>query len=301
MVSSTVERDVAVGSHPRRPVLLGAWIATFLGSMAPRFVAETVFGVNPPWILWVQLAAIGGFLALTVADERFRGLQVYGLAMLVFQVQFAVGWSDVAGLLGLPTELGLWFTVAYELTEFLFTAAFLVALLTWRYDRDDLFLRGGELSATFEATAVPGPWAGRSWRVMAPVVGGVFVLIGFAYVSAMGASSPFAGRSLAASAAVAVVIVVAAGLNAFSEEFVFRAAPATDLLETVGKRQTLLLLAAFFGLSHYYGSPGGPIGVLLTGAFAWIAGKSILETRGIGIALLIHFVADLIVISTWMG
>jgi len=65
----------------------------------------------------------------------------------------------------------------------------------------------------------------------------------------------------------------------------------------VGKQQSLLLMAVYFGVGHFYGVPYGVIGVLMAAFLGWILGKSMLETRGLWWAWLIHFVQDVLIFA----
>ncbi|MBN2550271.1 MAG: CPBP family intramembrane metalloprotease [Anaerolineales bacterium] len=52
------------------------------------------------------------------------------------------------------------------------------------------------------------------------------------------------------------------------------------------------MLAAFFGIFHFYGVPYGVVGVLLAAFLGWLLGKTMLETRGLFWAWFIHFLQD---------
>jgi hypothetical protein len=86
-------------------------------------------------------------------------------------------------------------------------------------------------------------------------------------------------------------------LNAFNEELSYRAALLPQLVPAVGKQHALLILAAGFGLGHYYGVPYGVAGVLLAGFLAYILGKSMLETGGFFWAWFIHLLMDILIFN----
>lgn len=93
------------------------------------------------------------------------------------------------------------------------------------------------------------------------------------------------------------VILLVAALNAINEELPYRAALLSQFLPAVGKNQALWITTVLFGVGHFYGIPNGIIGVLMAGFLGWFMGKSILETKGIFWAWLIHFLQDIIVFS----
>jgi CAAX amino terminal protease family. len=92
-------------------------------------------------------------------------------------------------------------------------------------------------------------------------------------------------------------VLIAAVLNAFNEEMTYKASFLSVLENVVGKYQALWLMAAYFGIGHFYGIPYGVIGVIMAGFLGWFLGKSMLETRGLGWAWLIHFVQDVLIFA----
>ncbi len=92
-------------------------------------------------------------------------------------------------------------------------------------------------------------------------------------------------------------VFIAAALNAFNEEMTYKASFLSVLENVVGKHQALLLMAAYFGVAHFYGVPYGVIGVLMAGFLGWFLGKSMLETRGLWWAWFIHFLQDVLIFA----
>ena len=52
---------------------------------------------------------------------------------------------------------------------------------------------------------------------------------------------------------------------------------------------------------HYWGNPGGVVGMVVAAFLGWFLTKSILETKGIFWAWLIHFLQDVIIISALLS
>ena len=94
-------------------------------------------------------------------------------------------------------------------------------------------------------------------------------------------------------------ISIAAAINAFGEEFEFRSMLLARLEPVFGGQSAILMSSALFGLAHYFGTPGGPLGVVLAGLLGWLLAKSMIETRGFVWAFLLHFIADFIVFGSW--
>jgi Type II CAAX prenyl endopeptidase Rce1-like len=91
--------------------------------------------------------------------------------------------------------------------------------------------------------------------------------------------------------------VAVAMLNAASEEFQFRSVLLAHLREILRPGEMILLTAVYFGLGHYYGQPGGPLGVLMAAFAGWIWARSMIETRGGVWAFLIHMVQDIVIFT----
>jgi hypothetical protein len=94
------------------------------------------------------------------------------------------------------------------------------------------------------------------------------------------------------------LIVLFSLVNSFSEGVVYRSAVLGPLKEALPKDTIIMVAAAFFGVAHYYGAPGGIIGVLMSGALGWYMCRSMYETRGFVAAWIIHFSQDIVVFST---
>jgi membrane protease YdiL (CAAX protease family) len=88
------------------------------------------------------------------------------------------------------------------------------------------------------------------------------------------------------------VLLIAAILNAFGEEFIFRSVILARMEPAVGSQQAIWMAAGLFGLMHYFGYPHGIPGVVLAAYLGWISAKSMVETGGIVWALLIHTIGD---------
>lgn len=83
--------------------------------------------------------------------------------------------------------------------------------------------------------------------------------------------------------------------NAWSEEIFSRLVIVAGLDGKIKPDIICLVSGLLFGLAHIEGTPGGFFGIIVTGALGWLLAKSVIETRAIGWALLIHFILDVII------
>jgi len=86
--------------------------------------------------------------------------------------------------------------------------------------------------------------------------------------------------------------------NAFSEEAIFRIGIISPLYGIFSVSIIVLISGVVFGLPHYFGTPSGVIGVLMAGFLGWLLALSLVETQGFLIAWAIHFVQDVVIITS---
>lgn len=85
--------------------------------------------------------------------------------------------------------------------------------------------------------------------------------------------------------------------NSLAEELIFRFALVGGLFNRYSSSTVLLCSAVMFGFPHYWGYPSGVVGVLMSGLLGYVLCKATIETKGLSIAWLIHFVQDLIIFT----
>jgi membrane protease YdiL (CAAX protease family) len=159
--------------------------------------------------------------------------------------------------------------------------------------RGELYVRLGDLRARAE---IPLPVTTRTttW----PRLGIIVIVLVSAYLVVH-----LAVARQPSSAAVAIlleyspVVVVAAAVNTFCEEFLFRNSLIPPLLPALGRPQTLWLTSLRFGIGHFYGNPSGLLGVAGATIFGFVLARSMIETGGSGWAWMIHFAEDVVIFA----
>lgn len=88
--------------------------------------------------------------------------------------------------------------------------------------------------------------------------------------------------------------------NSFTEEVIFRYTVVGMLNNHHPKMFIQITSAVLFGLPHYFGNPSGIIGVVMAGVLGYVLCKATIETKGVAIAWVIHFVQDIIIFTALM-
>jgi hypothetical protein len=282
-------------SQTRTGVVVAAWALLLGASLLPVVLAQEVLGVplsgDQRAAIAIAVLAVG--LAATLAWRPMRALREFLVVLLALTVaQWVVltyvdrlpfiseRLNDPAFAVYMPTELAL---------KLLVTIAMIAVLLVLKRDRRSFYLAKGDL----HAPAAPVSWLrirpGDRWTEVGRNLA-VFITLGtVAFLVLSGRPTPdLVVRVLP----ILPVIILAAAVNAFNEEVTYKASLLATLVGPVGSRDALRMVAAYFGIAHFYGIPYGLVGVALAWFLGWILARSMLETRGLGWAWFIHFVQD---------
>ncbi len=297
MTSQTVQ-----GSMFSKPsaVLVIAWGFLLLASGLPRIILQEVFNYPVSNSLASGIAAIViiAGLALTFVWSEVRALRPF---FVLFLVLVGVEWVIFTVIAELPIYK-MWLAnplfnvsmMANQSLRLMVTLVIIAALFWLKKRRDEFFLVRGDTSAPVEPVRWLDIKQGERWNKLGR---------NFAFILSLGtlAFLVFAGRPpmdiVIRALPFLPAVFLAAALNAFNEEMTYKASFLSVLEDVVGKHQALWLMAAYFGIGHFYGIPYGVIGVLMAGFLGWFLGKSMLETRGLWWAWFIHFIQDVLIFT----
>jgi membrane protease YdiL (CAAX protease family) len=272
-----------------------AWVMTLLVSRLPEIVLRDIFGLSVPWMPWAVVVLSGLLWVASRFVVRLRPLERYLAVMTILAVLLAVipmifessTWEALVPPTGHPIVILLAERLVLALLALVMIGV--VALLGTR--PADAYVRLGDLNAP-TTSRKPGSTELLRWGLFGPVM-----LLFLAFITAWAAAPMVRGAvDLMAALPFLGLAAIAAFLNAFWEEVAYRAAPLSQLQRAIGPSAGVLILAAWFGLGHYYGGiPSGLMGALLTGAVALLFGRAMIETRGLGWPVALHFVGDLVI------
>jgi membrane protease YdiL (CAAX protease family) len=268
-----------------------------IGSALPVIISR-VSGNGAPVSLSVAQTLVLVIIALVIyRSERLRPLIGFLLTIAISRL----GWLAVAPALAEWTPIQNLSTqsswAAQQLIARLLNGVGALLMLTTfiggNFTRRDLFLCVGQLDAPAEPEGIPWIKKPVSWTRLGPQLLVVFgiALPAFLFVTLR----PDFGQASRLWQILPWALAIAA-VNAFNEEFQFRCVPLAHLRGVLPLREAMLLTSVFFGMAHYFGQPSGPIGVVMAGIAGWIWAKSMVETRGMGWAVAIHWVQDVVIV-----
>lgn len=279
-----------------RSVVAVGLVLTLAISRLPEIVARELLQLDVPWMQWAVVGLTAGLWAASRVIGQLRPFERF-LAVMV-AVNLAVAALEV--LLASELWASLVPTTTQPMVALLITRVLFVVVaalvLAWALllgaSREEAYLRVGDLNAPTTNRRKDGSY--RRWGRFGP-----FAFVGIIVLMIWFGVPLLPDRiDLAAAAPFIAVGAVAALLNAFWEEAAFRAAPLSMLQRAVGPSAGVLLLALYFGLGHFYGGvPSGPWGFLAAGAIGLLFGRAMIETRGLGWPLALHFAGDLVIFT----
>lgn len=272
-----------------------------LTSALPKVVLQEIFGqtVSADMQAVMSLGVIFIALLATLTWQPLRRLRPFFVLFVVLVVSQWLVYNRLDQWLPFyPAWLRNASFNVYMLAEqslnLIVTLVIIAALFLMRKKRQDFFLVRGDIAAPVGPIRWLGVKQGERWNKF----GGwltFFISLGtLAFLIIAGRPSlDIVIRALPFLPAV----LLAAALNAFNEEVTYKASFLSVLESPVGPRQALYMVAAYFGIGHYYGVPYGVVGVLLATFLGWILAKSMQETRGLFWAWFIHFWQDVWIFS----
>lgn len=289
-------QEVSSLTQPTRSsslMLVVAWIAILFGSAASHVVWVEWLGYkdNPLWDYIVRFFALVLLLTLSWLWPKLRPLRGFLLAILAFNlaIDIQVTVVKLPQITALPP-------VFYALTDALLSVVLAVALMALTLihsglSRRDLFLARGNMRAQ---SRIPIPFfSSRRWTLVGPLA---FVILAIPLVVEL-VLEIHPNWALAHNILSALPLIIVFGIiNAAQEEFTYRVVYLARLAPVVGAGWALLITSVNFGINHWVGGhPNGLTGVVTVALAGYILGRSMLDTRGVAWAWIIHTAADVIV------
>jgi len=284
----------------RKSTAVAAWIVLLSASLLPKIILQEAFGQTVSSTLQTAISAgiITVALLLSLVWKPLHALRSFLGLFLVLVIAEWVVFTKVDQLGPYPAWLRNPSFNVYMLAEqslrLMVTLVMIAALFLLRRRREAFFLTKGETAAPVEPVRWLGVKTGEKWNTFGRNLA-LFISLGTLAFLVIAGRPPL--NLVVRALPFLPAVLVAAALNAFNEEMTYKASFLSVLEGPLGRRQALWLMAALFGIGHYYGVPYGVVGVLMATFLGWLLGKSMLETRGLFWAWFIHFLQDVLIFA----
>jgi membrane protease YdiL (CAAX protease family) len=284
-------------TQPKQTTLLvTAWVFLLLASQLPRIILQELFNyqVSNNLVFGVPAMIILIGLILTFLWDAIRALRPF---FILFLVLIGIEWLVFAQIAMSPRLETSSFNAAMLINQSLrliVTLAVIAVLFILKKRREAFFLVKGDTSAPLEPVRWLGIKEGETWNKAGPIFA---IALSLGTLTFLVLASRLSLNRLAGVLPFVPVVLLIATLNAFNEEMTYKASFLSVLENVLGKHQALWLMAAYFGIGHFYGIPYGVVGVLMAGFLGWLLGKSMLETRGLWWAWFLHFLQDVMIFA----
>jgi uncharacterized protein len=189
------------------------------------------------------------------------------------------------------------YQIKFQALQLVLTAVVLLLVYFLNPENFVHFFRIGDVNAHISKIAWLGVTGNETWLEIATSIG-VFVTLGtaiFMFFQLKKAGADY--RYFMFSLLWAIPFSMA---NAFSEEAIFRVGIISPLYGIFSVSVIILVSAVVFGAPHYFGMPSGIVGALMAGFLGWLLALSLVETQGLLIAWALHFVQDVVIITSML-
>jgi hypothetical protein len=275
-----------------------AYISILTASGILRVVTQPTLKLS--YIEYAGVHTLMGLIMMIISMFYFKRLFKLNLLLLTVNVGY---W--ITAILSTTSQYATWFDSSTFIGQFggsiflkmLGAGLVVIMLLSLFGNRKSAFLKIGDLKVKAEGIGWLGiPHQKISWGKLALIsailismgtfLGTVVTVTGFTFV-----------RNVDALLSLFPYVLVFALGNSLFEGILYRNTIIASLYSILNKNDIVMLGALFFGIAHYYGAPGGPIGVVMSTALGWYLCQSMFETKGLFSTWLIHFFQDVVIFS----
>lgn len=274
-----------------------AFISVLLASNVVRIVAQSLLKLS--YVEFAGFHALLVLIMLIVSAFAFKRLVKLNLLLLSVNAGYFI-----SSVLSTTSLYASWFDSGTFIGQFggsillkMAVAGLVAVVLLALLNLKAAFLSFGDLKVKADGIGWLGiPHQRISWGKLALIsailislgtfLGTVVTVTGFTFVR-----NTDILRSL-----LPYVLIYALGKSLF-EGILYRNTIIASLSPVLSKNDIVILGALFFGVAHYFGAPGGPLGVVMSSALGWYMCRSMVETKGLFAPWLIHFFQDVVIFA----
>jgi uncharacterized protein len=279
--------------------LLWALVATASG--IPSLLADSL-GADRLLVGTIQIGVLLALAAFAFVSPQHRSVRPPATVLTLLGSFFHIGLNwlrDTEVGVSVFTDGALWRQLAaWQVISTVASVALFGVLRRWGHSDRQMFLAAG----TPKAPASPIRWLGltepKPWtsfgKDLAIVLTGATLL--FVWLGGGYDDMTFGSLRVAVP-----MIAVFSAINAANEEFQTRNSIVATFEPLTGGATAALISAFIFGSWHFAGTPGGVVGAAMAGLAGWLWARSMIETRGMLTAWLLHFLQDVVIFAALLS
>lgn len=150
---------------------------------------------------------------------------------------------------------------------------------------------GSELKREVSGLSWLGIADGSEWSAAAST----FLVFPFVVTSLVVYFQVLRGKQVSGLLSAVLIAIPFAISNSLTEEIIFRVIGVEGL--TYSAITVAIISGIWFGIPHYFGTPGKAPGVIMAGILGYVMALAMIQTEGIALAWAIHFVQDVPIIA----
>jgi len=276
-------------------------ILILIASIAIDIILQQTIGYVPAELARIKILALACIYFISFFSQKLRPLSGFLLILLaILTINMLTGfiqttsfWKSTFNTASFAGNFG-----SSILLKIIGILPILAVLFLIFRSRSEFYLCIGDLKQ--KASRIN--WLGIkenkiTWGKLA-IISGLLISLGTILLTIITVTNVSEIKGLGNWLSYLPLILVLALANSFCEGLIFRSAIMATLKDELPKNQLVLIAALFFGISHYYGAPGGPLGVIMSGLLGWYMCRSMYETKGFVSSWMIHAMQDVVIFST---
>ncbi len=287
-----------IPSKYNRLVIILAWTLIILVSTVPDIFFAELAGKVPSWLVYAKMGLLAVFTLTALLYKPIRPLWKFGVALVAFfglsqlrpLVDFTRPWlQKLFGATAFDYRMQ-----AEQIGKLALTLAMIAILLLLGFKRNSFFLAAGGLRNNIQPVKVLGFPKAEPWPKFGLIWGfGIAIVLGVVQYLQLRPDGSLFIKMLPMLPSV----IFYAALNSFNEEMFLRAPIIATTEAHTGSLNSLWMSAFFFGIAHYFGTPGGLMGAVASIFMGWILSKAMVETRGLFWPFIIHILSDIVIFA----
>ena len=276
-------------------------VLVLIASIAIDIILQQTIGYVPAELARIKILALACIYFISFFSQKLRPLSGFLLILLaILTINMLTGfiqttsfWKSTFNTASFAGNFG-----SSILLKIIGILPILAVLFLIFRSRSEFYLCIGDLKQ--KASRIN--WLGIkenkiTWGKLA-IISGLLISLGTILLTIITVTNVSEIKGLGNWLSYLPLILLLALANSFCEGLIFRSAIMATLKDELPKNQLVLIAALFFGISHFYGAPGGPLGVIMSGLLGWYMCRSMYETKGFVSSWMIHAMQDVVIFST---